>query len=251
MTRNVFICGGLAALALFGLIGCRSFDAAPAADAGFNRISLKMTTRAAFLHQSWLAREYRGKPVHDYFTAVYIAPVDVRYMIRQKWWQQQQQGLRNAEFTGDAQHLALLMRQKFQQAIEGYPGKSIQLANAPGPRVLVLELALVELVPSNAYLNAGATAAGMVVPGAGFLSMAGSGSIAIEGRARNGTNQRVIATFKDRRNDKSAPVNLGSYTWYHGAETNITDWAAEFAELLNTPPDHVVERASAITLKPW
>ena len=40
-------------------------------------------------------------------------------------------------------------------------------------------------------------------------------------------------------------------TWYGGAEGNVKDWAAEFAELLNTPPNHVVKRASAVTLKPW
>ncbi len=106
-------------------------------------------------------------------------------------------------------------------------------------------------MPSNAYWNAGATAAGFVIPGAGFLSMAGAGSIAIEGRARDGASNKMIATFKDRRNDKAAPINIGSYTWYHGAETNIADWAAEFAELLNTPPGHVVKRASPVTLKPW
>jgi hypothetical protein len=117
--------------------------------------------------------------------------------------------------------------------------------------VLVVELALVELVPSNAYWNAGATAAGFVIPGAGLLSAAGAGSIAIEGRLRDGGTSKIIATFKDRRKDKVAPVNIGSYTWYHGAEGNITDWAAEFAELINTPPNHVVKRPSPVTLMPW
>ena len=90
-----------------------------------------------------------------------------------------------------------------------------------------------------------------MIPGAGLLSAAGAGSIAIEGRLRDGGTNKMIATFKDRRKDKVAPVNIGSYTWYHGAEGNITDWAAEFAELINTPPDHVVKRPSPVTLLPW
>jgi hypothetical protein len=117
--------------------------------------------------------------------------------------------------------------------------------------VLVVELALVELVPSKAFWNAAASAAGFAIPGAGYLSMAGRGSIAIEGRAKDGGNNATIATFKDRRTDKVAPVNLGQYTWYHGAETNIKDWATEFAELLNTQPDRVIKRSSRVTLKPW
>jgi len=91
----------------------------------------------------------------------------------------------------------------------------------------------------------------LVVRGAGLLSGAGAGSMAIEGRLRDGGSNRIIATFKDRRKDKIAPVNLGSYTWYHGAEGNITDWAAEFAELINTPPGHTVQRPSPVTLMPW
>ena len=65
------------------------------------------------------------------------------------------------------------------------------------------------------------------------------------------SNNKVIATFKDRRADKIAPASLGSYTWHHGAEGNIADWAAEFAGLPNTPPNHVVKRPSPVTLKPW
>ncbi|WP_367870931.1 DUF3313 family protein [Luteolibacter sp. Populi] len=232
-----------------GLTGCQMFDAKPAADSGFNRSTAPVSTRAGFLQQAWVAPAYRGKPVKDHFSSVYIAPVDTRYMARQSWWQQQ--GEKKNDLAKDTDALAQRMRSQFKQAIAHYPGDNIPLASGPGPGVLVIELALVELVPSKAYWNAGATAAGFVVPGAGLLSAAGRGSIAIEGRARDGGSNTVIATFKDRRADKVAPVNLGSYSWYHGAEGNITDWAAEFAELLNTPPGHVVQRPSSVTLKPW
>lgn len=240
----------LLALALAGLTSCQVFDAAPAADSGFNRSTAKMDTRAAFLQQTWVAKAYHGKPIKDSFTAVYIAPVNTRHMNQQSWWQQQT-GARKAELASDTQKFAVRMRNQFNHAIATYPGRTIQLANGPGKGVLVIELALVELVPSNAYWNAGATAAGFVIPGAGLLSAAGAGSIAIEGRARNGGTNEVIATFKDRRKDKVAPVNIGSYTWFHGAEGNIADWASEFAELLNTPPGHVVQRPSPVTLRPW
>jgi hypothetical protein len=171
-------------------------------------------------------------------------------MLEQGWWQKQT-GVRQAELASDTAAFAKRMRSQFRQAITSYPGGSLKSASGPGPGVLVMELALVELVPSNAYWNAGATAAGFVVPGAGMLSAAGAGSIAIEGRFRNGSNNKVIANFKDRRKDKTAQVNIGSYTWYHGAEGNINDWASEFAELLNTPPTHVVKRPSPVTLMPW
>lgn len=239
----------LLVLCASGLTGCQVFDAKPAADSGFNKSTAPVSTRAAFLQQTWVASAYRGKPVKDHFSSVYIAPVDTRHMASQSWWQQQ--GEKKEDLAKDTQAFARRMRDQFERALANHPGDSLPLASGPGPGVLVIELALVELVPSKAYWNAGATAAGFVVPGAGLLSAAGRGSIAIEGRARDGASNAVIATFKDRRADKVAPVNLGSYSWYHGAEGNIADWAAEFAELLNTPPGHVVQRPGSVTLKPW
>ena len=237
-------------LAVLTFTGCQAFNAAPAADSGFNRSTAPVSTRAEFVQQAWVDSAYRGKPVKDHFSSVYVAPVNTSYMGKQSWWQQQT-GARKAELASDTKKLAAQIQSQFKQAIANYPGDNISLASGPGPGVLVVELALVELVPSNAYWNAGATAAGFVVPGAGLLSAAGAGSIAIEGRLRDGATSKTFATFKDRRKDKVAPINVGSYTWYHGAEGNIGDWAAEFAELINTPPDHVVKRPSAVTLKPW
>ncbi|MCX6875322.1 MAG: DUF3313 family protein [Verrucomicrobia bacterium] len=247
--HHCIICG-IAALTITGLTSCQEFDAKPAANAGFAKSTASTPTRAEFLQRVWVAKEYRGKPVKDHFSSVYVAPVDTHHMLKQSWWQQQT-GARKAELASDTASFAKRMRSQFQRTITSYPGDSLKSASGPGPGVLVIELALVELVPSNAYWNAGATAAGFVVPGAGVLSVAGAGSIAIEGRLRDGSTNQVFANFKDRRKDKTAPVNLGSYTWYHGAEGNISNWAAEFAELLNSPPSHVVKRPSPVTLNPW
>ena len=240
----------LAMLAVAALTGCSVFDAKPAADSGFNPTAAPQATRAAFLQQVWVAPEYRGLPIRDRFPWVYIAPVDTDYIEKQTWWQRQN-GASKEQLAKDTRDIAIRMRDEFNKAIANYPGGVIKPVTRPGRKTLIIELALVELVPSKAYWNAGATAAGFVVPGAGFLAFAGAGSIAMEGRARDGKTNKIISTFKDRRNDKAAPINLGSFTWYHGAETNIADWAAEFAELLNTPPDHVVKRPSAVTLRPW
>ena len=250
MKSYLLLTAALAGAFALGTTSCQLLDASQAADSGFNPSTAPTRTRAEFVQHAWVDKAYRGKSVKDHFSSVYVAPINTRYMAEQSWWQQQT-GVRKAELASDTQSLANRMRKQFQQSITNYPGDNIPLASGPGQGVLVVELALVELVPSNAYWNAGATAAGFVIPGAGLLSAAGAGSIAIEGRLRDGGTSKMIATFKDRRKDKVAPVNIGSYTWYHGAEGNITDWAAEFAELINTPPSHVVKRPSPVTLMPW
>ena len=250
MRSYLLLTAALAGAFALGTTSCQLLDASQAADSGFNPSTAPTRTRAEFVQQAWVDKAYRGKSVKDHFSSVYVAPIRTKHMAAQSWWQQQT-GTRKAELASDTQSLANRMRKQFKQSIANYPGDNLPLASGPGQGVLVVELALVELVPSNAYWNAGATAAGFVIPGAGLLSAAGAGSIAIEGRLRDGGTNKMIATFKDRRKDKVAPVNIGSYTWYHGAEGNITDWAAEFAELINTPPDHVVKRPSPVTLLPW
>ena len=51
-----------------------------------------------------------------------------------------------------------------------------------------------------------------MIPGAGLLSAAGSGTITIEGRVRDGDNSKLVASFRDRMKDKMAMVNVDSYT---------------------------------------
>jgi len=237
---NRLLCCCASALITLALASCQSTESPDS----------KSAERAGFLQEAWISPAYKGTPVSSKFSSVYFAPVNTQYIARQGWWKTQTP-LKQGSLAADTQKIAAQLRHEFIKAASTHPSRKLKLALAPGPDTLVVELALVELVPSKAFWNAAASAAGFAVPGAGFLSVAGRGSIAIEGRARDGDDNNVIATFKDRRTDKVAPVNLGQYTWYHGAERNISDWAAEFAEFINTSPDHAVRRSSRLSLKPW
>ncbi len=233
------------------LTSCKLLETKEAPDSGFNPpTAATKNTRAAFLQEVWVSPAYQGTAVSQKFKSVYFAPVNTQHMAEQSWWQAQTP-MRQNDLAQDTRKIATRLRHEFMTAVANHPAHKMKLALSPGPDTLVIELALVELVPSKAFWNAASTAAGFAVPGAGYLSMAGRGSIAIEGRARNGADNSIIATFKDRRTDKVAPVNLGKYTWYHGAEQNISEWAAEFASFLNTKPDETIKRTSRVTLKPW
>jgi|JI6StandDraft_1071083.scaffolds.fasta_scaffold01091_8 hypothetical protein len=233
------------------LTSCKVLETKKAPDSGFNpQTTATKNERTAFLQEAWISPAYQGTSVSQKFKSVYFAPVNTQYMAKQSWWQAQTP-LRQNDLAQDTQKIATLLRHEFITAVAKHPAHKMKLALTPGPDTLVIEMALVELVPSKAFWNAASTAAGFAVPGAGYLSMAGRGSIAIEGRARNGADNSIIATFKDRRTDKVAPVNLSKYTWYHGAEQNIGEWAAEFASFLNTTPNETIKRTSRVTLKPW
>lgn len=224
----------------------------PAPNAGFvSGSQMSEPHHAKFLQRTWISPKLKNISFQQQFDAVYIAPVNTSYLGKQTWWQLQTNAETRAELEANAAKLANDLRLQLAREIASYPGHHYRIASAPGPRTLCIELALVELVPSKAFWNAGATAAGFVVPGAHALTALGAGSIAMEGRLRDGGSGEVIAMFADRRKDQVAPINVRGMTWYGGASKNIEIWAKEGAEFLNLPPGETVERKGRLTLKPW
>jgi hypothetical protein len=209
--------------------------------------SARNPTGAQFLDQVYVAPEYRGKPVSQEFSKVYFAPVSVGNLSRQGWWKSQS-AVTQRQLESDARKLAKNFRQAMANAAHGVSGRQLTVVKEPGPDTMIIETAITELVPAKAYWNAAATAAGFVVPGAGLLSAAGSGSITIEGRVRDGGNGKLVASFRDTMKDKMAVVNVNSFTWYGGSEANLNETAANIAHVINAKPGTIISQPSPITL---
>jgi hypothetical protein len=206
--------------------------------------------RAQFLQQVWVSPKVKNASIPSLYHSFFVAPVNTRHLAAQSWWKSQDSRTQNGELQHDAVQLGIHFRRSLLHEVLKYPGNTITLAGAPGPGVLVLSVAITELVPSKAYWNTAATAAGFVVPGAGLLSMAGTGSIAIEGQLLDGGTGEVLAQFADRRSDPVSPINLRSYKWYGGTERNIADWSRDASAVLHAPPGKIVSRPSRLTLTP-
>ena len=212
-----------------------------------NANSTKNMSRAKFLDEVWVAPALRDKAVSDVYKKVYFAPVSVSNLKKQNWWASQNSRTKE-KLAGDARNLANYMSTALNKAANNYPAKRMQVASGPGPDTLVVRCAITELVPAKAFWNAGASAAGFVIPGAGMLSTFGQGSITIEGRLQDGKTGATVASFRNRSTDQVALVNVNSYTWYQGSESNIDDIAAKTAQVLNTPKGTVVSKSSPIKL---
>jgi hypothetical protein len=218
-----------------------------AACAGLNGPKGTNNSRAQFLDEVWVTPGVRGKAAHELFSKVYFAPVSTAHLKQQGWWASQS-SIKQQQLEVDARELARNFNQSLVTAARNDPSRRLTVVGQPGPDTLTVEMAITELVPAKAYWNAAATAAGFVVPGAGLLGAAGSGSVAIEGRMRDGNTGAVIATFRDRMKDKVAVVNIDSYTWYGGSAANLDEIAVKTARVLNANPGEVVSQSSPITL---
>ncbi len=141
---------------------------------------------------------------------------------------------------------AALLRNDFIAALKA-PGSRLAAATGKGPRTMTLELALIEMNPTNVVGNVARYGA----PGGSALAPATKGNIAIEGKVRDSVTGELFYEFADNEQDKFSVVSLRDLSSYGHARTSIKEWAKQFAEILRTPRSHKVEDSSPVTMNPF
>jgi len=233
------------------LPGCSKIEEAakadPAKPSGYLDESLPMAEhRERFpFNRVWVSPDWPQE--RDKYTKVIIAPVNLDHLQDMNWWQEQN-AFTKEQMKKDQEEIAAYIRERVTQAIENDPNHKLTVVASPGPDVVLLELALVELVPSKAFFNAAATGAGFVISGAGLLSTLGTGSVAIEGRVTDSMTNKLFVQIADREKNKAAAVNVANMTWFDGAKDCINDWAEQLVQLANSPLSEKVSDSPPFTL---
>ncbi len=136
----------IASVLMAFLLGCK---AAPAPSVGFADPSVLKSDPTVPFNKFW------QKPGVDWksYDKIYVADVNTSYMLKQTFWQK---GERQGDIERDVQKLAAYTRDSISKAFREDPHHRFQVVNDPthDPHTLVLELALVEVVPSKVVLNA-------------------------------------------------------------------------------------------------
>ncbi|OQZ00886.1 MAG: hypothetical protein B6D35_04690 [Candidatus Brocadia sp. UTAMX2] len=230
-------------------LGCKT---APAPDAGFLQEPEKMAPKKERFpfDRVWVKPDAQRED-YDYLV---IAPVNTEYLMENTGWRAANPG--NDDLEESAHKLAQYTEEKFCEAFQKDERPGWKLVSSPGPRTVVLEMAIVELVPSKAAFGALRLAApamgpaGIVV-GAGSAAAGGRPSVAIEGRLKDGVTGETLFMFADRKEAQMRIIDLKAVTWWGHAKDIITDWANECVELVKTPKDYQVKERGMFTLKPW
>jgi hypothetical protein len=162
----------------------------------------------------------------------------------------------------DLQELSAYFHTRLKSAFSDYDGdglsaegvpitvKKFTVVNEPTDETLVLEIAITEISPNVPEVSVLATIAGIFLPGSGIIRVFGSGSIAIEGIVRDGKSGQMLAEFRDREADKSAPLSVRDYQMYAHIRRSLDDWADQLAELAGTVSSHQVQDSLPFTLNP-
>jgi hypothetical protein len=167
--------------------------------------------------------------------------------------------VRTIDVKKDIAELAVRFHDELVKAFRDDPKHHFQVIDDPAQidaQTLVIETALVEIVPTKAGLGilgtaAWAAPAGVGVPVGTAAAFADQGSASFEMRGRDGGTNEVIALAADREVGPARVVDVRSMTWYGNTWQIFEVWSAQLVALSNTPRDVQVKHAAYFTLMPW
>ncbi len=236
----------------FLLSGCAQMlsplKAGPAPDSGFLPAADHMpddTKRFPF-HRSWVTD---SPIVRSRWNSIYIAPVDVSRATNHSLWKGKSPE-RVESYRNEVLQVGEFMRTTFSKNLGGQNGAPFRLVDAPASDSLILEVAIVELTPTDVARSAVSTALSTFVPFGGLVGFRSLGAIAIEGILRDGETGEIVFMFADRERGKMAPISLNDFTYFSHARDIITDWASQLAVICSDPTVAYVRDSLPLTLLP-
>lgn len=174
------------------------------------------------------------------YKKVYIAPVDTTHLLKLDWWQ------KAAIAPGDqqqwAEDLANYFEEKMKEQFTDGDDNKYQVVDTPDDQTLIVELAIVEVVPTKVWLNA---------IGYALIGALDQGETGFEGRLRDGKTKQVIAEFKDHEYGQFDVVSVRDLEWAGHSRHTIKIWTDQLEETCYLPPDGTVSPMSPVTLLPW
>jgi hypothetical protein len=202
-------------------------------------------------HLGWNIQREKPEYAGKVFTKYYLKPINLDYLGRSSVedWREEAQ---IKEASGEElKEVSEYLFARLSNALSS-SRKNYKRAAAPGPRVLVVEAALVELRPTQVTYKLAGAAAGTFIPGGSLVKTLGKGGIAIEIRFSDGATGEVRGEIADRREEKLAVIaDLNNFSRLGHAKQAIDDWADELTELLSTPIEQKVRRSSNFVLVGW
>jgi hypothetical protein len=238
---------------LLTLAGCG--DKEPAPDSGFNAESHLMTKNELLpFDRTYWNKAYDPKN----YTEIVVAPVNTDYVAAQNFWEKFNVGQVSPEkVKADVAAMAKYTQDSFIRAAANDPNHRFKVVDKPGPKTIILEIAITQLVPSKAVLNAVGyvsfipTAVAFGTSKASGSQDTGKGVIAIEARIRDGASGEIIGMFADREHPKNAIVDVKALEWWAPAKAIIDDWSRQFVEIANKPPGSAVKGQPNFELLVW
>jgi uncharacterized protein DUF3313 len=226
------------------LVGCR---ASPAPSAGFADPKLLKHDPAVPLNKFWRQSNIDWKR----YDKIYVAKVSTSQMLKVSAWEK---GECVGKYDKDIRELAVYQRTSIINAFRKDPHHRFQVLDHPthDPHALVLEVALVQVVPSKVLLNLAEEAPFYVGEGIEVVRFVidDKSCAAYEARIRDARTGKVLALAADREDEQLAIVDIRRLSWYGDVHGIMNDWSKQFVEIANNEPGQKVEASATFRVLP-
>lgn len=226
--------------------GCTK--AKPAPIAGFVDPNRMAVVRDIPFHRMWKDPDFNYRN----YTEIYIATVNTNYLLEMDWWEEFGHGLFLEE---DLEYLAEFTRDELKRAFRLTSKGKLNLVEHPGKDTLILEFALIEIVPNKAVLETlsyGTIPLGASISlGANVLRMTSKSSVAFEARLRDGADGKIVAMYSDRELEKGSVINVKNFSWYGHAKSIIHEWSGQLVQVITKSHREVIPDSPSWQWKPW
>ena len=243
--------------ALLLLVGCR---AQPAPNSGFlHDPTLMKADKDLPFNRVYVNPKFKNTR----FTKVYVAPVNTDYVMAQNIWEKSTLAdVNKQDVRKNVARLADYLRNSFIKSFSNDPTRRFQVVDNPDSDTLIVETAIVQLVPSKSELQAlsmvpvgfvGLISTGVMAGGSAVTGSQdqGKGVIAMEGRTRDSASGEVVCMFADRQRPPTAVLDLKALFWWEPAKPICDAWAKQFVKFQTSPPGTRIKEISNFELLVW
>lgn len=175
------------------------------------------------------------------YDRIIVMPVSLDYQFPRTWMERNNVRYWMDKDQQDFSEFARYTERAYKKAI--YKDKRLSLAGRPGPKTLILEVALVKIVPGKPILGGirnitNFTIIGLILlplkTGASTtLDMATHSSVAMEAKLRDSETGKLLAMYADREKQKTAIFSTRDFTAYGNLRQIADSWAENFVKMMN------------------
>lgn len=223
--------------------------AGPAPDSGFLGESAAFTSQDENFpfHRTYFPEE--TKESLSKIQKIYVAKVDVSHVKNHSLYFSTEEAAQTA-IEEDTKEIGKYTQETFSNELRKNVSDRFIITDEAVNDGYVLELALVEITPTDVTRNVMGTALGTFVPGGGIIAYDSTGTVAIEGRLREVKSGKTVFAFADREAGKLAVFSLKDFSLYSHAREAIQDWAEQITQAFGSSGRTLVADSSPITLSP-
>lgn len=211
---------------------------------------VKMTKRK-LVDKAWI------KPGLDItkYKKVILTPVLTKYHLEYSWLERNNVRTLIGSDKEDLKDFAKYTEDAFKKAIK--ESNEIKLTSRPGPKTLILELALVKIVPGKPILQGLGDMTNFTPFGAILIPVKTTakattdsplqGSVAIEGIIRDSETKEPLIVFSDREKQVTAIFNANDFRAYSNLKQIVDTWAIEFVYVMENGTEKGAEEQEIFT----